>query len=118
MVIEAREGVPDQKALDSLIDEWQPDRLVIGLPYNVDGSDSAMTRAARRFAGRLQDRYRITAVTIDERLSSRDAERRLRDQRRSGERRKRIRREDIDREAAAVILQGWLDAYGETHSPT
>lgn len=117
-VIDARDGVPDHQAIDALIEEWRPDRLVVGLPYNSDGSDSDMTRAARRFAGRLQDRYRISAVLVDERLSSRDAESRLREQRRSGARKRRIRRADIDREAAAVILQSWLDANGDSNTNT
>jgi len=117
-VMDSRDGVPDHRALDALIKEWQPDRLIVGLPYNNDGSDSHMTRAARRFAGRLQDRYRITAVLVDERLSSRDAESRLREQRRSGARKRRIRRADVDREAAAVILQAWLDANGGLTSRT
>jgi RNase H-fold protein (predicted Holliday junction resolvase) len=51
-------------------------------------------------------------VTVDERLSSREAEEALRRQRRSGELGRRIRREDVDKEAARVLLRQWLDGRG------
>ena len=72
-----------------------------------------MSRAVRRFAGRLQDRCRIRVELVDERLSSREAEQRLKTQRRSGSRKKRVQAADVDQEAAAVILQGWLDQTGK-----
>jgi len=69
-----------------------------------------MTRRARKFAGRLQARFRIRAELVDERLSSREAEDRLRTERAAGTRRRRVRKEDVDMGAAAVILQDWLDS--------
>ena len=108
-VIRCNEDGPDWAAIAGLVDEWRPDRLVVGLPYNDDGSESEMTRHARRFAGRLQARFRIPAELVDERLSSREAEDRLRRERAAGTRRRRVRKEDVDMGAAAVILQGWLD---------
>jgi putative Holliday junction resolvase len=107
--IVCRDNQPDWEALDKLVDEWKPTLLVVGLPYNTDGSESDMTQAARKFAGRIQNRYRTPSEFVDERLSSVEAEDWLREQRRSGLRRRRVRKEDIDQGAAAVILQGWLD---------
>ena len=107
--ITCRDNQPDWIMLDKLVDEWKPALLVVGLPYNTDGSESDMTQAARKFAGRIQNRYRIPFDFVDERLSSVEAEDRLREQRRSGTRRRRVRKEDIDQGAAAIILQGWLD---------
>jgi putative Holliday junction resolvase len=107
--IACRNNQPDWETLDKLVDEWQPALLVVGLPYNTDGSESDMTRATRKFAGRLQNRYRIPSELVDERLSSVEAGDWLREQRRSGTRRRRVKKEDIDQGAAAVILQGWLD---------
>lgn len=104
---------PDWARLEEIVAEWKPDRLVVGLPYNIDGSESEMSRAVRRFAGRLQDRCRIRVELVDERLSSREAEQRLKTQRRSGSRKKRVQAADVDQEAAAVILQGWLDQTGK-----
>jgi putative Holliday junction resolvase len=108
-VVRCRQDGPDWAAIADLVDEWRPDRMVVGLPYNDDGSESEMTRLARRFAGRLQARFRIPSELVDERLSSREAEDRLRGERAAGTRRRRVRKEDVDMGAAAVILQGWLD---------
>ena len=55
-----------------LIAEWSPGSLVVGLPMHADGSDSTITRAARRFAGELEARYQLPVYTMDEHLSSRN----------------------------------------------
>ncbi len=94
----------DWSAIGALIDEWQAEALVVGIPLNMDGSEHEMTLAARRFARRLQGRYRLPVYEIDERLSSVEAEHALRAR---GER--RHRRGEVDREAAQVILQTWLN---------
>jgi len=105
----SRGDKPDWARLEALVTEWKPERLVVGLPYNMDGSESELSRAARRFAGRLQARCRIRVELVDERLSSREAEQRLKVQRRSGIRRRKLEAADVDQEAAALILQSWLD---------
>ncbi|MGD8977003.1 MAG: Holliday junction resolvase RuvX [Gammaproteobacteria bacterium] len=107
--VDCRDGQPDWTRLEAIVAEWKPECLVVGLPYNMDGSESEMSRAARRFAGRLQARCRTRVQFVDERLSSREAAHRLRSARDSGERKRRTRAADVDREAAAVILQSWLD---------
>lgn len=106
-----RSGEPDWAAISALIREWQPDLLVVGLPYNADGSDSAMTVAARAFAQALASRSALRVDTLDERHSSSEAQASLREQRASGLRRRRVRREDIDREAARVIARQWLHEH-------
>ena len=106
--IPASDGKPDWAAVGALIEEWQPSRLVVGLPYNIDGTDSDMTRSARRFGNRLGSRFGLPVDFVDERLSSEEAERRLRDQRRGGDRRRRVRPGDVDAMAAAIILESWL----------
>ncbi len=87
---------------------WQPALLVIGLPYNVDGSDSAMTVAAREFADQLRRRSGLQADLVDERYSSREAEARLKAARESGVRRRRVVKADVDAAAACVILERWF----------
>ncbi len=101
---------PDWQGLDRLIADWQPDQLVMGLPYNADGSDSPMTERVRAIAARLQERYELAVDLVDERLTSVEAENRLREAREQGLRRRRTRREDIDRIAAQVIAEAWLNA--------
>jgi len=99
---------PRWELLDKLIREWQPDLAVIGLPYNVDGSDSDMTSAARGFAAELQRRFLLEIALVDERYSSREAEARLKSARESGQRRRRVTPGDVDAAAACVILERWF----------
>jgi len=104
----ARNGMPDGAQLDALIDEWRPAVLVVGLPCNMDGSESAMSGRAKKFAAFIHERYALPIVTIDERLTSADAMMELREQRRQGLRRRRLRRADIDSAAARLIAESWL----------
>jgi putative Holliday junction resolvase len=94
--------------IHALVREWQPALLVAGLPYNVDGSDSTMTGAAREFAAELERRCRLQVVLVDERYSSREAEARLKSARESGLRRRRVAKADVDAAAACVILERWF----------
>ena len=101
-------GGPRWELIDALLREWQPALTVVGLPYNVDGSDGAMTQAARRFAAEVARRYGLQAVLVDERYSSREAEARLKSARASGLRRRRVAKADVDAAAACVILERWF----------
>jgi len=94
--------------VDKLLREWQPDLAVVGLPYNVDGSDSDMTSAARGFAAELKRRFLLEVALVDERYSSLEAQARLKSARESGRRRRRVTPEAVDAEAACVILERWF----------
>ena len=106
-VLPAR-GTPDWEAVTRCVRQWSPDRAVVGLPYNMDGSETALTAACREFAAQLSKRYQLPVDLVDERLTSSAAQADLRDARRSGARKRRIRREDIDANAARLILETWL----------
>lgn len=99
--IQADDSGPDWDGIDTLVGEWQPHALVVGLPLHADGSDSSATRAARAFAQRLEARYRLRVHMIDERLSSQAA----------GElgQGSGADRAGLDAAAARIILQDWLD---------
>jgi putative Holliday junction resolvase len=99
---------PRWELVDKLMREWQPDLAVVGLPYNVDGSESDMTSAARRFAAELKRRFLLEVALVDERYSSREAEARLKSARESGQRRRRVTPGDVDAAAACVILERWF----------
>ena len=101
-------GVPRWDAISALLREWQPSLLVVGLPYNVDGSDSGMTERARSFAAELGRRHELKTVLVDERYSSREAGTRLKSARESGLRRRRIAKADVDAASACVILERWF----------
>jgi putative Holliday junction resolvase len=107
--IQARDGRPQWSEIDRIAAEWKPSILVVGLPYNSDGSESEMTRRARRFGNRLGHRLTLPVEFADERFSSQEAEARLRQQRQAGDRRRRVRKENVDEMAAAIILQSWMD---------
>jgi len=106
--VPAQDGVPDWEALDALMDEWRPGILVVGLPYNMDGSESRMTQRAREFVKLVGKRYDLPVDTMDERLTSMEASAILREQRRQGIRPRKIMRTDIDSLAARLIAEAWL----------
>jgi putative holliday junction resolvase len=99
---------PRWELIDTLLRDWQPNLAVVGLPYNVDGSDSDMSNAARLFAAELKRRYQLQVCLVDERYSSREAEQRLKMARESGLRRRRVAKADVDAAAACVILERWF----------
>lgn len=105
----ARDGEPDWSALDACISDWRPGVLVVGVPYNMDGSPGELTGRSLAFAAALEARFGLTVCTVDERLSSRQAEETLRLRRASGALARRVRRGDVDREAACVLLRQWLE---------
>jgi putative Holliday junction resolvase len=104
-VIKAREGIPNWDQIQALIDEWQPQQLIVGLPYNMDGSEQEMTAAARRFGNRLNGRFHLPVEWQDERLSTFEAL----DQLGIQSKMQSNNREDVDRISAQLILQSWLN---------
>ena len=107
--ITGRDGpdTADWQRLGALIKQHAPNRLVVGCPYNVDGTEHALTGKARRFAQELGERYALPVELVDERYSSLEAEAALRDRRGAG-RRGRTDRGSIDSAAAAIILERWF----------
>ncbi|MCG6875584.1 MAG: Holliday junction resolvase RuvX [Betaproteobacteria bacterium] len=105
VAIDARAAAQRFKAVAALINEWKPTRLVVGLPLSLEGEAHDLTRKAQRFARQLQGRFGLPVSLQDERLSSVEAESRLRAIGRGGRRHK-----DLTHPVAAqVILQAYLD---------
>ncbi|MBT8141831.1 MAG: Holliday junction resolvase RuvX [Gammaproteobacteria bacterium] len=96
-------------ALLDVIKEWQPHKLVMGMPYNADGSESGMGKSIRRYAALLSDRIDMPIEFIDESYSSREAGKQIKELRQTGKRNRRVKKTDIDKAAAAVMLQRWMD---------
>ena len=92
-------------AIAALINEWQPVSLVVGLPLSLDGSPHAMTARCTRFANQLRGRFGLSVAFADERLSSVEAEERLRASGHSA----RSARTHVDAVAAQLILQCHFD---------
>ena len=104
-VVARRAQGKDLAAIAEAAREYEVDRVVLGLPLNMDGTEGPSARLARAFAPRLAAALGVPVELFDERLSTFEAETRLRDQGFSA----KDRRSRVDAEAAAVILQGWLD---------
>lgn len=81
-----------------LLKEWQPERIIVGLPLTTDGSEQEASRASRNFARQLHGRFKIIVDLVDERGSSMEAQHIL------------GTNADDDAVAAAVILQRYLDS--------
>lgn len=105
-IIANRQEGPDYARLDELIRQWQPTQLVVGMPSHADGSASDMEDLVRDFAAGLT-RYGLPIETVDERYTSIEAERVLKDARAAGTR-GRISREMIDSAAAVLIAERYL----------
>ena len=104
-VIKAREGIPNWDQIKTLLEQWSPQLLVVGLPLNMDGSEQEMTAAARRFGNRLNGRFHIPVDWQDERLTTFEAL----DQLGIRSKMQSNKREDVDRISAQLILQSWLN---------
>jgi putative Holliday junction resolvase len=102
--VPARDGIPDWAKLDALLAEWTPEALIVGLPLNMDDSESELSHLARKFARRLVARYRLPVFLCDERLSSHSARGLLMDV----QERRRGSLPSLDSTAAVLIAESWL----------
>jgi putative holliday junction resolvase len=103
---------PDWNAIARTVRTLAPAVLVVGAPYNADGSPGALTAAARGFAAELGRRFALPVHLVDERFSSLEAGAQLRERRAAGARRRRVGKSDVDSAAAAVILGRWFGGEG------
>jgi len=107
---------PDEPEFERIARELRDSgatRIVVGCPYNPDGSQGTLARQASRFAAELGRRHRLPVHLVDERYSSIEATEALRAMRADGTRRGRVEKPDIDSAAAAVILERWMAGEGE-----
>jgi len=107
--LKATDGIPNWNDIEKLINEWQPKAVIIGLPLNMDGSESELSTRARKFGNRIHGRFHVSVETQDERLSSYEA--------------KGIAMQEhgnldfgdhsVDGLAACLILESWFSSRGE-----
>jgi putative Holliday junction resolvase len=95
----------DSEQLQYWVDQRQAEILVVGLPYTMEGQLGTQARRTQKLARRFADALQLPLEYMDERLTSYEAELILQAQNLSPSR----HREVIDRKAAALILQQWLD---------
>ncbi len=89
------------KAIEALLEQWEPNRVVVGLPLTTEGGEQYASLRCRRFANQLHGRYGVAVELVDERGTSVEAQAILGNN------------ADDDAVAAALILQRYLDALPE-----
>ena len=94
----------DIEALRPLLQKLQPDLIVVGLPYELDGSEERSARLARQIGEAIVETLELPVSYQDERFSSVQAERLLIEQGMKRARRKQV----IDQAAAVIILESWM----------
>ena len=97
---------PDFERISTLLKEWKPDMLILGLPLHANGSNGEMSQHVRAFAKDLE-RFQLPIELVDERHSSQEAEAKLKAARQSGSR-GRIKKEHVDSAAAVLIAERFL----------
>jgi putative Holliday junction resolvase len=97
---------PDWTAIAALIRDWQPARIIVGMPTHADGTPSAISDRVSAFVSEL-GRFELPVETEDERYSSIEAKARLKSERALGLTR-RISKDMIDSAAASLIAERWL----------
>jgi len=103
--LKAKDGVPDWTHIEKLIQDWKPDLVLVGLPLNMDDTESELSVRARKFANRIHGRFGIKVEMVDERLTSFEAKGEVIS--RGGSR--DYKHNPIDSIAARLILEGWLE---------
>ena len=107
-IIKAVDGVPQWSEISAVIEEWEPNIVRVGLPLNMEDSESEVSGRSRKFARRLVGRFNVEVQMVDERLTSQEAKSFVRDQ--AENQKGRIRDlTKIDHIAASLILQSWLN---------
>jgi putative Holliday junction resolvase len=99
----------DHRKIAEIVDEWDATLVVVGLPLSLSGELGPAARQALAEVDALRATLRVAVETYDERLTTVTAERSLMEQRMRAEDRRRV----VDKVAAAVLLQAWLDATGD-----
>ena len=97
----------DWKSIKRLLDDWQPQQLVVGLPLSMEGEHQEMTASAKRFGRQLEGRFGIETAMIDERLTTREA------YQIATQNQCKKTKQEIDSLAAALITESWLQNHQE-----
>ncbi len=92
----------DWKGIERILQEWKPERLIVGLPLNMKGEQQEISKRAERFGRQLEGRFGIKTVMTDERLTTREA------YQFAIENQCKKSKTEIDSLAAALITESWL----------
>ena len=101
--IKAKEGEPDWMKLDSIVKEWEPSLFIVGDPINMDGTKSEFQKRILKFSNDLKKRYAINIYKMDERLTTKEAKERIKDE--SNGLQESANKHSI---SAQIILEDWF----------
>lgn len=103
--LKAKDGTPNWSDIEKLLNEWQPTLLLVGLPLNMDASESEFAARARKFGNRLHGRFGTKVAWWDERLSTREAKSEAQERGHKGH----YKSDPVDSIAARLILESWMN---------
>ncbi|MBP3913312.1 MAG: Holliday junction resolvase RuvX [Lachnospiraceae bacterium] len=104
---------PTLRRIGELIDEYHVEAIVLGLPLNMDGSKGPRALKTEKFRDTLEKRFRLPVYMTDERLSSFEAEEEMRE---AGIKPSEFKKH-VDRIAAQIILEEWMNLHGTKNNP-
>ena len=105
-LLKARNGVPQWDRVEEVLQEWQPELVLVGLPLNMDDSESELSARSRKFANRLRGRFAVAVEMVDERLTSFEAKGEV--MARGGSR--HYGKHPVDSIAARLIIEAYLNS--------
>lgn len=115
--MKSNDGVPDWNQVAKLIEQWQPDALVVGRPLHMDGTETDTTRRTKKFANRLEGRFQLPVFMMDERLTTFAARQELKEQIEDRSWPKKFKQHGfIDSVAAALIVESWFQSHGQENA--
>lgn len=103
--LRATDGIPNWDEVQTLITNWRPDTIIVGLPLNMDDSTQYLTNCAKKFGHRLEQKFKIPVQFVDERLSTWEAKQTTL----SRTTKLNTQLTAINSKAAAIILEQWLN---------
>ncbi len=103
----SKDDRPDWDGITALIQEWKPTQLVVGIPIELDDNENPIKKRIERFCNQLQGRYNLKVDQENEQFTSIEAAARLKQLRQSG-RKKKVTKDEVDKIAAAIILENWM----------
>ena len=109
--LQSKDEKPDWDGITQLIKEWKPEKIVVGMPTELDGSESTLTKRIERFCNQINGRYNLPVELENEQFTSIEAAGRLKQLRQSG-RKQKVKKEEVDKIAASIILESWMKNNG------
>ena len=105
VIIRSKSIKQDHKKISDLVDEWEADIVVVGMPYSLNGSKGLAAKTVEKEVKELSSALEVPVATQDERLTTVTAAKELAIQGLDSKKQRKV----IDQVAASVILQSWLD---------